>query len=64
MAQKAALFGDEAVRSEIMAAKHPKQFKALGQKVSGFVQSVWDENCRDIVVKGNVGKFSGTVKII
>lgn len=58
MAQKAILFGDEKIRAEIMAAKHPKQFKALGQKVSGFVQKVWDENCRDIVIRGNVAKFS------
>ena len=48
MAQKALLFGDKAVYKEIMAASHPKQYKALGQKVSGFVQSVWDENCCDI----------------
>lgn len=58
MAQKALLFGDKAVYKEIMAASHPKQYKALGQKVSGFVQSVWDENCCDIVIKGNTAKFS------
>lgn len=58
MAQKAVLFGDEKTLAEIMAAHHPKQYKALGQQVSGFVQEIWDENCCDIVVKGNVAKFS------
>lgn len=58
MARKAVLFGDEETRREIMAAKHPKQYKALGRKISGFKQDVWDENCREIVIKGNTAKFS------
>ena len=58
MAQKALLFGDEEIRAEIMAAKHPKQYKALGQKVRGFVQETWDKNCCDIVIRGNIEKFS------
>lgn len=58
MAMKAEMFGDKAVQAEIMAANHPKQYKDLGRKVSGFNQEIWDENCCDIVVKGNVAKFS------
>ena len=58
MAQKAVLFGDEKIRREIMAAGHPKQFKDLGRKISGFKQDVWDQNCCEIVIKGNVAKFS------
>lgn len=58
MAQKAALFGDEKVRKEIMAAGHPKQYKDLGRKISNFRQDVWDKSCRDIVTEGNVAKFS------
>ena len=58
MAQKAVLFGDEAIRKEIMAAGHPKQFKDLGRKISHFDQKVWDEKCCEIVIKGNVAKFS------
>ncbi|MCH5204887.1 MAG: NADAR family protein [Oscillospiraceae bacterium] len=58
MAQKALLFKDEMIRAEIMAANHPKQYKDLGQKVSGFVQEIWDENRCDIVIRGNVAKFS------
>ena len=58
MAQKALLFKDEKICAEIMAAKHPKQYKDLEQKVSGFVQKIWDENRCDIVIRGNVAKFS------
>lgn len=58
MAQKAVLFGDEKIRAEIMAASHPKQYKDLGRRISGFKQDLWDKNCREIVVKGNVAKFS------
>ena len=58
MAQKAVLFSDEKVRQEIMEADHPKQYKALGRKISGFKQDIWDKNCCDIVIKGNLAKFS------
>lgn len=58
MAQKALLFNDQAIYEEIMAAKHPRQCKALGQKVQHFSQKVWDENKSQIVVEGNIAKFS------
>lgn len=58
MAQKAVLFSDEEIRSEIMKASHPKQYKALGRKIKGFDQKIWDESCCDIVIKGNLAKFS------
>lgn len=58
MAQKAVLFGDERIRAEIMKAGHPKQFKDLGRKIANFDQAVWNKNCREIVVRGNVAKFS------
>ena len=58
MAQKALLFHDQTIYEEIMAAKHPRQCKALGQKVQHFSQTVWDENKFQIVVDGNIAKFS------
>ncbi len=58
MAQKALLFGDEKTLSEIMAAKHPHEFQKLGRKVSGFVQKLWDKKCCQIVIEGNIAKFS------
>lgn len=63
MAQKAVLFGDEKIRAEIMAAGHPKQFKDLGRKISGFDQAVWNKNCCDIVIRGNVAKFSQNAEL-
>lgn len=58
MSQKALLFGDTKVHEEIMLAEHPKQFKALGRKISGFDEAVWNEHKCGIVVKGNLAKFS------
>lgn len=58
MAQKAALFGDKKIQEEIMKGTHPKQYKELGRKIFGFNQGIWDRYCCDIVIKGNVAKFS------
>ena len=58
MAQKALLFGDSAVYDEIMAASHPKQFKTLGRKITPFDEATWNSHKKDIVVCGNLAKFS------
>ncbi len=58
MYQKAVLFSDKKVGEEIMAASHPKEYKALGRKIKGFNQEIWDKSCCDIVIKGNLAKFS------
>ena len=53
MAGKAHLFGDEEIRKEILACSDPKQIKALGRKVRGFDQKVWDKFKYAIVLGGN-----------
>lgn len=58
MAGKAALFGDEEIRKEILACSDPKRIKALGRKVRGFDQEVWDNFKYAIVLGGNWCKFS------
>ncbi|MDE6679302.1 MAG: NADAR family protein [Ruminococcus sp.] len=58
MSQKALLFGDFETHKEIMSAKHPKQFKALGRKIRNFNEKVWNEKKTAIVIKGNYAKFS------
>lgn len=58
MAQKALLFGDKEIYAEIMKAGHPKQCKTLGQRVAHFQDSVWDGHKYEIVVAGNLAKFS------
>lgn len=58
MAEKAKLFGDLDARQEIITAATPDQAKLLGRKVKGFVGEIWWQKRFDIVVKGNMEKFS------
>jgi ribA/ribD-fused uncharacterized protein len=57
MAEKARLFGDEATRAKIVATASPREHKALGRQVAGFVSATWDRSCLGIVVTGNRAKF-------
>lgn len=58
MAAKARLFGDESIAEQILAAAGPEQAKALGRRVRAFDEPVWNAHRFDIVVAGNVAKFS------
>lgn len=58
MSEKARLFGDEAAFGRILAAGHPGAAKKAGREVSGFVEATWHEHRFDIVVRGNVAKFT------
>ncbi len=58
MAQKALLFGDTEIYRQIMKSSHPKQYKELGRKISGFKEELWKENRLKIVIEGNIAKFS------
>ena len=58
MAGKAELFGDREIREQILACSVPKEIKALGRKVRGFDQKVWDRFKYAIVLNGNWCKFS------
>lgn len=58
MAQKALLFNDKESYHKIMTANNPREYKAIGRKIKGFNQDVWDERKYDIVYKGNYAKFS------
>lgn len=58
MSQKALLFGDRKIYTEIMNAGHPNEYKALGRKISGFDEKIWVQHRTDIVTRGNVAKFS------
>jgi ribA/ribD-fused uncharacterized protein len=52
------LFGDEDMAGEILASDDPRHQKALGRKVRHFDEKVWGANCKDIVKRGNMAKFS------
>ena len=58
MIQKAKLFEDNEILNEIIKAKSPKEYKALGRKVKNFNRKKWDEKKLNIVFKGNMLKFS------
>lgn len=58
MAEKAALFGDEAKRAEILKAPHPGAAKALGRSVAGFDEARWNHQRFSIVVRANEAKFT------
>lgn len=57
MAEKAKLFGDEEIRTEILSISDPRTCKALGRKVKNFDKAVWDKKKEDIVRNGNFEKF-------
>lgn len=63
MAQKAALFDDQAAFTKILAAASPKDAKALGRKVKGFDEARWVEHRWEIVVTANQLKFLQNPKL-
>lgn len=58
MAGKARMFSDDKALAAILAAGSPKQAKALGREVRGFDAARWDDAKREIVMSGNLAKFS------
>jgi hypothetical protein len=58
MAEKARLFGDEETLERILAAREPRDQKALGRRVRGFDTERWNAVARDIVYRGNRAKFT------
>jgi len=58
MAEKARVFGDEQSRLKIIEATSPNEAKALGRKVRGFSEELWVTHRIDIVLAGNLAKFT------
>lgn len=58
MAEKARLFGDQAVLEKILKATNPGAAKALGRHVTPFVEDVWVQHRFHIVCRANTAKFS------
>lgn len=57
MYQKALLFDDTSIASEILTTTDPRTQKALGRAVKGFDEETWcAQRCR-IVAEGNYWKF-------
>lgn len=64
MAEKTRLFHDTERLENIMKAKHPKEMKAFGRAVRNFDETTWENNCRDIVRRGNIAKFSQNPELL
>jgi len=58
MAQKAILFGDQDIFTQIVAADSPGKVKSLGRKVKNFSEDLWVSKRFEIVLEGNLAKFS------
>ncbi|MCR6640246.1 MAG: NADAR family protein [Sporocytophaga sp.] len=58
MAQKALLFGDKEAYEKILIAGSPKEAKTIGRQVLNYKEDVWIDKRFDIVVAGNLHKFS------
>jgi ribA/ribD-fused uncharacterized protein len=57
MASKAQVFGDQDTFVRILAAKSPREVKALGRIVSGFDEEIWCRHRYQIVLAGTRSKF-------
>lgn len=58
MAAKAREFDDLAIQDQIIEAAGPREAKTLGRQVSGFTDEIWNARRFEIVVEGNLAKFS------
>ncbi len=58
MAGKARLFNDEEILAKILVAKSPGEAKKLGRKVRNFDGKIWNQKKYQIVLEGNIHKFS------
>ncbi|MGE0324928.1 MAG: NADAR family protein [Polyangiaceae bacterium] len=64
MASKARLFGDEEIARRILGTQSPREQKAFGRKVRGFVPATWEAEREAIVYRGNHAKFTQHPKLL
>jgi predicted NAD-dependent protein-ADP-ribosyltransferase YbiA (DUF1768 family) len=55
---KAELFGDIPSAHAVMAARTPAEAKAVGRRITGFDQEIWDKVKFPLMVRLSVAKFS------
>ncbi len=63
MAGKARLFNDGQGLAAVMTAKSPGAAKAAGRKVRGFDEGRWAAARYDLVVAGNLAKFTQNLEL-
>lgn len=63
MARKAEVFGDRESLERVIRSPSPAAAKKLGRQVKGFDNQVWLKHRFNIVVQGNIGKFSANLAL-
>ncbi|MGJ8656639.1 MAG: NADAR family protein [Akkermansiaceae bacterium] len=63
MAEKALLFDDKETRIKIINSETPSHAKKLGRSIKNFDEDTWLQHRFDIVVKGNIAKFTQNPKL-
>jgi len=63
MHAKALLFKDLHAAEKILNAKTPGEAKAIGREIGNFQENMWLAHRFDIVVKGNLAKFSSNIAL-
>ena len=62
MYHKAILFNDQKIADRIILESDPRKQKALGRKVQGFDEEMWNKHREEIVEEGNWWKFTQSKK--
>jgi len=63
MAQKARLFRDQQIFEKVLQVDHPNEAKSLGRKVQNYNEEVWQQHRFEIVIQGNLAKFSQQLEL-
>jgi ribA/ribD-fused uncharacterized protein len=58
MYKKAVVFNDMKMAEAILAEPDPAKAKALGRRITGFVERVWKQHRLQVAIKGNYYKFT------
>ena len=64
MAEKARIFEDYETFGKIMLSSSPREIKALGREVRSFKADVWNTVASEVVIKGNLHKFSQNTEML
>ena len=64
MSEKALLFNDFDIYTQIMQEKDPQRCKALGKQVKNFDGKVWGKAAREVLFHGNLGKIQADIELV
>ena len=62
MASNARLFGDDTALSATLASDNPRETKRLGRHVRHFDHDLWQQECKNSALRGNLAKLSQNEK--